>query len=86
MPRISSFFGITIAMFFNDHSPPHVHARYAGSKATIAIHGPGLLTGSLPPRVLAMVIEWASMHRDELLQDWELARLGRPLKPIAPLE
>lgn len=28
MPTISTFYGILIRMFFNDHPPPHFHARY----------------------------------------------------------
>jgi len=27
MPEISRFFGIIITMNYNDHSPPHFHAR-----------------------------------------------------------
>jgi hypothetical protein len=40
----------------------------------------------LPPRVLGLVIEWAALHRAELLADWELARKHAELKQIAPLE
>lgn len=87
MPRISQFFGITIAMFYNDHSPPHFHARYSGRRARIRIDPLGVLTGGdLPPRVLGLVIDWASQHQAELLHDWELSRQGMPLEPIAPLE
>lgn len=28
MPEISRFFGIVIAMYYNEHNPPHFHARY----------------------------------------------------------
>ena len=87
MPRISQFFGITIAMFYNDHFPPHFHARYSGRRARIQIDPLGVLTGGdLPPRVLGLVIDWASQHQVELLRDWELSRQGVPLEPIAPLE
>jgi hypothetical protein len=30
VPRISSFYGIVIEMYFGDHPPPHFHARYSG--------------------------------------------------------
>ena len=73
-------------MFHNDHSPPHFHARYSGRRATIRITPPGVLTGDLPPRVLGLVIDWTSQHAEELLHDWDLARRGLPLEPIAPLE
>jgi len=86
MPRVSSFFGIIIAMYFNDHAPPHFHAVYQGQEAQISIESLEILRGSLPRRALALVLEWAVLHRNELRQDWEKARLGVPLDPIEPLE
>ncbi len=86
MPIISRFFGIVVYMNFADHTPPHFHARYAGREAMVAIDPPIVLRGDLPPRVMGMVIEWAARHRDPLLEDWQLARAQRPLRPIEPLE
>jgi hypothetical protein len=86
MPRVSSFFGIIIAMYYNDHAPPHFHAVYQGHEAQILIESLEILRGSLPRRALALILEWAVLHRDELRQDWEKARLGVPLDPIEPLE
>lgn len=86
MPEISRFFGIVIAMFYEDHLPPHFHARYGGSQAIIRIHGLEVLEGSLPPRALGLVMEWAVAHQAELREDWDLARRHAPLKSIAPLE
>ncbi len=34
MPEISRFFGIIIAIFYDDHNPPHFHARYNGEKVS----------------------------------------------------
>lgn len=85
MPEISRFFGIVIIMFYNDHAPPHFHARYGRDGALISIRDLAVLRGSLPPRALGLVMEWATLHRHELLEDWELARALAPLKPIAPL-
>jgi hypothetical protein len=45
-----------------------------------------ILYGELTPRVLGLVVEWAALHKAELLTDWELARKQEPLVPIAPLE
>lgn len=42
--------------------------------------------GESPPRALRLVLEWAELHREELLENWELARQGQPLIRIAPLE
>ena len=86
MPEISRFFGMVIAMFYNDHAPPHFHVRYGAQKASIRIDPPELLEGSLSPKALSLVLEWAAAHSDELLQDWELARQFTPLNPIQPLE
>lgn len=86
MPEISRFFGIIITMYFNDHPPPHFHARYGDHKALVAIDTLTILRGTLPPRVLGLVVEWASGHRTELMEDWRLARDQAPLKKIAPLE
>jgi hypothetical protein len=86
MPEISRFFGIIIAMFYNDHQPPHFHVRYGGQKAIIAIEALVMLRGKLSPRVFGLVMEWASLHQDELMEDWQLAREQKPLKKIEPLE
>ncbi len=86
MPRISFFYGIIIRMYWNerDHPVPHFHAEYAGQYASIAVDGT-LLAGSLPARALRLVADWAELHRDELLANWELARDRKPLVPIDPL-
>ena len=86
MPEICRFLGIIIAMYYNDHSPPHFHARYGEAKAEIEIQTLTVLSGKLPPRALGLVIEWASQHQEELLMDWELARQHQQLKAIKPLE
>ncbi len=85
MPTISVFYGIVIQMFWRDHEPPHCHAMYAEHEALIEIGTLSILRGSLPPRALALVLEWASRHRQELLEDWNECRQLRPPKRIAPL-
>ncbi|MBV9805172.1 MAG: DUF4160 domain-containing protein [Solirubrobacterales bacterium] len=86
MPRISAFHGITIAMFWNerDHPIAHFHAEHAGRRASISVDGQ-LLAGGLTRHDLALVREWAALHRDELVANWERARCQEPLLPIAPL-
>jgi hypothetical protein len=86
MPEISRFFGIVIKMFFDDHNPPHFHAEYGDKVALIDIRNLSLFSGKLPPRVLGLVIEWATLHRQELLDDWERAKAQEALDKIAPLE
>jgi hypothetical protein len=86
VPEISRFFGIIIAMFYDDHSPPHFHVRYGNQKAIVDIETLGVLRGRLSPKALALVTEWAAQHQEELRSDWELARQHAPLQSIPPLE
>ena len=86
MPEISRFFGIVVKMFFDDHNPPHFHAEYAGSIALIGIRTLSVFSGRLPPRAMGLLIEWATLHQQELLADWERAQAQQELRPIAPLE
>lgn len=86
MPTISRFFGIIISMYYNDHLPTHFHAKYGESSAQVGIETLEIVEGELPRRALALVLEWAALHRDELRENWELARAGLPLNPIDPLD
>ncbi len=86
MPEISRFFGIIIAMYYNDHAPPHFHAKYSGDEAIIVIDTGEILAGHLPPRAIALVQEWRQMHISDLSTDWTLARERKVLKRIEPLE
>lgn len=84
MPRISSFYGITILMFFGDHNPPHVHARYGGQVARVALDGT-VLDGEIPRRAIRLVREWISIHQTELELCWERAVNHEPPGTIDPL-
>lgn len=86
MPEISRFLGIVIRMYFLDHEPPHFHAAYAEAEAQIQIQPIGLLGGSLPPRALALVVEWATLHQAELLENWRRLHADEAPFRIAPLE
>ena len=86
MPEISRFFGIVIRIYFDDHNPPHFHASYGDDEALIDIRTLGLFAGSLPPRALSLVVEWASLHHTELSTCWERARNLLPPGKIQPLK
>ena len=86
MPTISVFYGISILMFYADHAPPHFHARYGGKEATIDIRKLKVMSGALPPRALALTLDWAKLHQNELLADWELCASKQAPQSIAPLE
>lgn len=82
MPVISKFFGILVTMNYRDHDPPHFHAWYSGAVGIVD----GTVKGDLPRRVVMLLLEWWHLHRNELAHNWEQARSGEPLLPIAPLE
>ncbi len=85
MPEICRFYGIVIKMYFDDHNPPHFHAEYAEHEALIDVNTLTVFSGRLPPRALGLVTEWASLHKNELLSDWEKAKSLDPLEKIEPL-
>ncbi len=86
MPCICEFFGIAIYMYHNDHWPPHFHAEYAGGEARYEIETLRVNKGRLHRRAHGLVIEWADIHRAELLANWQRARRGEPLVRIEPLD
>ena len=76
VPEISRFLGIVIAMFY---------AVYGDYQITVDIDS-GTLEGRFPKRALQHVMEWYDLHKQELIENWELARKNLPLKQIPPLE
>lgn len=85
MCEVSRFFGLVIALYSDDHLPPHFHARYNGREAKVEIGTGCVILGNLPSRQLKFVLAWEELHRDELMERWEAVRAGLPLEPIAPL-
>lgn len=85
MPEISLFYGIRITMNWNDHNPPHFHAEYAGHKSLVLIEEGIISKGYLPSRQLKLVLAWCEIHKDELMQNWELSKYRKPLNRINPL-
>lgn len=86
MPTISTFYGVVIRMYWADHAPPHFHAHYGGWEASIEIQTLRITDGSLPRRALALTLEWAALHREELLEDWQLCAMKQTPKRIPPLD
>jgi len=85
MPKVSEFFGIAIYFYYREHAPPHFHAVYGGDEAQVAVEDLRVLEGRLPPRPMGMVVEWATLHRTELLQAWQRAAAHEPPGTIEPL-
>jgi len=87
MPTVSRFYGVSILMYFkNEHNPPHFHVKYNEHVASINIEDLRMTEGKLPARVKNMVLEWADMHRDELMHNWNKLQSIGEFDPIEPLE
>jgi len=73
-------------MYWNEgvHARPHFHVRYAGHAASVDFAGQ-LIAGSLPPRALSLVAEWAELHQDDLRTNWGRARREEALYAVEPL-
>jgi hypothetical protein len=84
MPELSRFLGIVIGMFYREHAD-HFHAVYGDYEISVEVET-GRIHGQFPARALKLVLEWMNLHKAEWLEDWQLAKQGRPLKRIAPLE
>jgi hypothetical protein len=85
VPEISRFYGIIVFMNFNDHEPAHFHARYGDQEVTVEIVA-GSVRGYMSKRALRMLFEWSEIHQQELMENWNLARQRRQLRPIPPLQ
>ncbi len=86
MPEISRFFGIIIFMYFDEHNPPHFHAKYNEDRAVISINELKVVDGHIQKRALSLVLEWANEHREELLHNWNSLQTTGEFSKIAPLE
>ena len=85
VPEISRFHGIVIGMFYQEHGVAHFHAVYGTYEISVEIES-AYVRGKFPTRLERLVLEWSALHKAELLDNWSLARQGRPLSRIAPLE
>jgi hypothetical protein len=88
MPVLSTFYGIIVSMYFIDnkrHHLPHVHARYQEDEAVFSINDGEVLEGSLPPAKIRLVQAWIEIHREELVDNWDLAVHGQHPNKIDPL-
>ena len=86
MPEVSRFFGIIIRMYYDDHPPPHFHAIYGEQEVQVGIDPIVVLNGQLPRLAISMVIEWAAVHQQELMRNWQRLETDRSVVRIAPLD
>ena len=86
MPEISRFFGLIVRMFYDDLEPPHIHVEYQDWKAKVDFGGNVLAGGLKSKSALRLVRDWIDINTSELENDWILAREGKPLEKIPPLD
>ncbi|MCH8010937.1 MAG: DUF4160 domain-containing protein [Candidatus Marinimicrobia bacterium] len=85
MPIVSRFFGIIIRMYYDEHTPPHIHAEYQSKKAVFDFYG-NIIRGNLNSRTATKLVrEWIDISLTDLEEDWKLARGGKEIKKIEPL-
>ena len=87
MPSISEFYGLSVYMYNNgrEHNPPHFHVFYGDLECVIDFHNFIFFVGIMPNNKLRLILAWCEIHKDELLQNWELATKKMDLRNIAPL-
>lgn len=85
MPEISSFYGILIYMYFNEHNPPHFHVKYGEYSAIITIED-GIVKGSLPRRALNLIYDWLDLHKEDLMENWRRLENSESVLKIEPLK
>ena len=72
-------------MYYEDHNPPHFHVRYNDCRAVFSISDFALIDGKLPSRIMGLVVEWAEIHKNELLENWEMVQKTGKWFNIEPL-
>lgn len=88
MPVISMFYGVVILMYYSDdkrHKRPHIHVRYQGQEAVVAIPDGQILEGEIKTSRMKLVQAWLEIHKEDLMTDWDLAVNGQPVFNIEPL-
>lgn len=78
------FYGIIIRMFYDDHNPPHFHVNYENYSALFNFDGI-LMEGNIPKRQQKLIEAWTTIHKDELIANWELLKNNEQLFHINPL-
>jgi Domain of unknown function (DUF4160) len=86
MPTIAVLAGgITIAMYYNDHAPPHFHAKRGSDEFRLRIADLRLLHGDIGPTVIVRTVrDWAAQHQAELAMCWTRSQSGQQPGRISP--
>jgi hypothetical protein len=70
MPTVKDFGGYKIALYFEDHPPPHVHVIGRDFEAKVRIADAEVFVGEIPPRHRSEALSWISANREKLMAKW----------------
>lgn len=85
MPTVCEFNGVSVYINYNDHNPPHFHARYGKHEASYKIREATLWRGEMPAKQDKAVRAWCEARQTELLRAWDKARLHETPGKISAL-
>jgi Domain of unknown function (DUF4160) len=88
VPTLAHIRGIKLVMYYEDHEPPHCHARSPDFSAKFAISDLSVLelAGKLKPRESALIKRWALANRPSLLENWRRAQRGEAMVKLEDSE
>lgn len=73
-------------MFNNEHNPPYFLAEYQGQKGIFDLEGNKIKGRFNAKNAQKLIKEWAQLHHDELVENWNNIEQRRSLNKIAPLD
>jgi hypothetical protein len=76
MPVVAIINGIKIEFYFDEHPPPHFHARYAELVAQIDLETLEVIRGSMPRAQMRTIQDWALPRRAALRVAWNICDAG----------
>lgn len=71
MPTLARFANFEIAMYFEDHNPPHVHVVGREFEMLVAVRNGAVLAGAAPARTRRTALRWIEDNREALLRKWD---------------
>ena len=85
MPTIMMAIGFRVFINWDDHNPPHFHVEYGGDEMLVRIDDAEPIAGDLPAKQKKLILGWAVLRRDELMENWLLAAQKKELFPSEPM-
>ncbi len=70
MPTVHRFGSCKVAIYADDHFPPHFHLVGKGWRCSIEIASLALMHGQAPKRELDEALTWARKNRELLTAKW----------------